>query len=197
MYLSCNTKKFHDNEAHTIQHILHNFWTSTHRGKKPFTPWRRHLRVCSRVSGMMMQYLVDQLGLLRHYAFRRAAGGLYLGGGSWTSDTSSGAYSPYSSIYSAASTTSVYSSLSDVSAPGLGADVEAAATADSDVEDGSLEPAASLHPVSPSFYHHKQHCGPPMHYVLDRSVRLCVRVRARQRHGEQKCADTVGTVPVP
>ena len=64
-------------------------------GKKPFIPWRRYLRVCSRVSGMMMQYLVDQLGLLRHYAFRRAAGGLYLGGGSRTSDTSSGAYSPY------------------------------------------------------------------------------------------------------
>ena len=29
MYLSCDTKKFHDNES---THILHNFWTSTHRG---------------------------------------------------------------------------------------------------------------------------------------------------------------------
>ena len=28
MYLSCDTKKFHDNES---THILHNFWTSTHR----------------------------------------------------------------------------------------------------------------------------------------------------------------------
>ena len=37
MYLSCDTKKFHDNES---RHILHNFWTSTHRGKLP--PWRRH-----------------------------------------------------------------------------------------------------------------------------------------------------------
>jgi len=32
MYLSCDTKKFHDNES---THILHNFWTSTHRGKLP------------------------------------------------------------------------------------------------------------------------------------------------------------------
>ena len=39
MYLSCNTKKFHDNES---THILHNFWTSTHRGKLPPPPWRRH-----------------------------------------------------------------------------------------------------------------------------------------------------------
>jgi len=29
MYLSCDTKKFHDNES---THILHNFWTSTHIG---------------------------------------------------------------------------------------------------------------------------------------------------------------------
>jgi len=29
MYLSCDTKKFHDNES---THILHNFLTSTHRG---------------------------------------------------------------------------------------------------------------------------------------------------------------------
>jgi len=30
LYLSCDTKKFHDNES---THILHNFWTSTHRGE--------------------------------------------------------------------------------------------------------------------------------------------------------------------
>jgi len=30
MYLSCDTTKFHDNES---THILHNFWTSTHRGE--------------------------------------------------------------------------------------------------------------------------------------------------------------------
>ena len=30
MYLSCDTKKLHDNES---THILHNFWTSTHRGE--------------------------------------------------------------------------------------------------------------------------------------------------------------------
>jgi len=35
MYLSCDTKKFHDNES---THILHNFWTSTHRGKLPPVP---------------------------------------------------------------------------------------------------------------------------------------------------------------
>jgi len=29
MYFSCDRKKFHDNES---THILHNFWTSTHRG---------------------------------------------------------------------------------------------------------------------------------------------------------------------
>ena len=36
MYLSCDTK-FHDNES---THILHNFWTSTHRGEAspPFPP---------------------------------------------------------------------------------------------------------------------------------------------------------------
>ena len=28
--LRCDTKKFHDNES---THILHNFWTSTHRGE--------------------------------------------------------------------------------------------------------------------------------------------------------------------
>jgi len=37
MYLSCDTKKFHDNES---TYILHNFWTSTHRGEAslPFPP---------------------------------------------------------------------------------------------------------------------------------------------------------------
>ena len=36
MYLSCDTKKFHDNES---THILHNFWTSTHRGEaSPIPP---------------------------------------------------------------------------------------------------------------------------------------------------------------
>ena len=35
MYLSCDTKKFHDDKS---THILHNFWTSTHRGKLPPTP---------------------------------------------------------------------------------------------------------------------------------------------------------------
>jgi len=33
MYLSCDTKKLHDNES---THILHNFWTSTHRGKASY-----------------------------------------------------------------------------------------------------------------------------------------------------------------
>jgi len=35
MYLSCDTTKFHDNES---TDILHNFWTSTHRGKLPPFP---------------------------------------------------------------------------------------------------------------------------------------------------------------
>jgi len=36
LYLSCDTKKFHDNES---THILHNFWTSTHRGEaSPLPP---------------------------------------------------------------------------------------------------------------------------------------------------------------
>ena len=38
MYLSCDTKKFHDNES---THILHNFWTSTHSGEASPPPWRR------------------------------------------------------------------------------------------------------------------------------------------------------------
>ena len=33
MYLSCDTKTFHDNES---THILHNFWTSTH--SSPISP---------------------------------------------------------------------------------------------------------------------------------------------------------------
>jgi len=39
MYLSCDTKKFHDNESTHIL-SLHNFWTSTHRGGEasPFPP---------------------------------------------------------------------------------------------------------------------------------------------------------------
>ena len=33
MHLSCDTKKFHDNEStHILGPSLHNFWTSTHRG---------------------------------------------------------------------------------------------------------------------------------------------------------------------
>jgi len=36
MYLSCDTKKFHDNES---THILHNFWTSIHKGEaSPLPP---------------------------------------------------------------------------------------------------------------------------------------------------------------
>ena len=38
VYLSCDTKKFHDNES---IHMLHNFWTSTHGGEAS-PPWRRH-----------------------------------------------------------------------------------------------------------------------------------------------------------
>ena len=37
MYLSCDTKKFYDNES---THILHNFSTSTHRAEA--SPWWRH-----------------------------------------------------------------------------------------------------------------------------------------------------------
>jgi len=46
MYLSCDTKKFHDNES---THILHNIWTSTHRGGKlppPFPPLAAPLLPC-------------------------------------------------------------------------------------------------------------------------------------------------------
>jgi len=40
MYLSCDTKKFHDNES---THILRNFRTSTHMGEaSPLPPWRHH-----------------------------------------------------------------------------------------------------------------------------------------------------------
>ena len=35
MYLSCDTKKFHDNES---THILHNFYTTTKGGKLPPSP---------------------------------------------------------------------------------------------------------------------------------------------------------------
>ena len=48
MYLSCDTKKFHDNES---THILHNFWTSTDRGEasrpSPLAaPLRRAVKSC-------------------------------------------------------------------------------------------------------------------------------------------------------
>ena len=42
MYLSCDTKKFRDNES---THILHNFWTSTHRGGS-FPPGVATARPC-------------------------------------------------------------------------------------------------------------------------------------------------------
>jgi len=55
--LSCDTKKFHDNES---THILHNFWTSTHRGEaSPLPPggaielthvgFRAHAKIASRI----------------------------------------------------------------------------------------------------------------------------------------------------
>jgi len=48
MYLSCDTKKFHDNES---THIIHNFWTSTHRGKlPPSSPLEARCICCSNCS---------------------------------------------------------------------------------------------------------------------------------------------------
>jgi len=45
-HLSCDTKKFHDNES---THILHNFWTSTHRGESfPPSPLAAPLPVLER-----------------------------------------------------------------------------------------------------------------------------------------------------
>ena len=41
--LQCIMKKFHDNES---THILHNFWTSTHRGSFPLSPLAAPLVVC-------------------------------------------------------------------------------------------------------------------------------------------------------
>ena len=35
MHLSCDMKKFHDNES---AHVSHNFWTSTHRGEASALP---------------------------------------------------------------------------------------------------------------------------------------------------------------
>ena len=51
VYLSCVMKKFHDNES---THILHNFWTSTHRGGSfPLPPLAAPLisDPCSRLPG--------------------------------------------------------------------------------------------------------------------------------------------------
>ena len=39
MYLSCETKKFHDTES---THILHNFGRPPMGGSFPLSPWRRH-----------------------------------------------------------------------------------------------------------------------------------------------------------
>jgi len=50
MYSSCDTKKFHDNES---THILHNFWTSTHRGEAPpFPPLAAPLQVSSQAENL-------------------------------------------------------------------------------------------------------------------------------------------------
>ena len=48
MYLSCATRKFHDNES---THILHNFWTSTHRGEASPPGATDIARVCLRQPG--------------------------------------------------------------------------------------------------------------------------------------------------
>jgi len=45
--LSCDTKKFHDNES---THILHNFWTSTHRAEASPFPLEAPLK-CSMKKG--------------------------------------------------------------------------------------------------------------------------------------------------
>jgi len=48
MYLSCDAKKFPDNEC---THILHNFRTSTHRGEASTpSPWRHHWDGCACMS---------------------------------------------------------------------------------------------------------------------------------------------------
>ena len=63
MYLSCDTKKFRDNES---THILHNFWTSTHRGKLSPSPWWRHWLGCvlSAAACGCMRLLADRCGSL-------------------------------------------------------------------------------------------------------------------------------------
>ena len=94
------------------------------------------------VSGDMQLLTVDQLKLLRQChgqhdgVFRRPG----VCRGSRTSDTSSGRYSPYSSV---CSTFSDYSSTSDVSAAGSVVEFDVSeltvTAADSDVEDGFTE----------------------------------------------------------
>ena len=66
--MSCDTKKFHDNES---THILHNFWTSTHRGKLPSPPpWRRHCPTHSFVSGQVKRHSTPSLAHLINTSHR-------------------------------------------------------------------------------------------------------------------------------
>ena len=55
MYLSCDTKKFHDNES---TQILHSF---------PLPPWRRHCRVVTSQS-LRSRYDRHFVGITRHDA---------------------------------------------------------------------------------------------------------------------------------
>jgi len=77
MYLSCDTKKFHDNES---THLLHNFWTSTHRGEAsplaapllvciPGGAHRRHVERRSSVAEHRIAFLYTA-SLQRHYHVR-------------------------------------------------------------------------------------------------------------------------------
>ena len=70
MYLSCDTKKFHDNES---THILHNFWTSTHRGEaSPIPRWRLH---CSTAYSVLFRSAPLTPGSRNHHLLRRPLAG--------------------------------------------------------------------------------------------------------------------------
>ena len=79
MYLSCDTK-FHDNES---THILHNFWTSTHRGGLPLFPLAAPLLLAIERAALnqmpFVQSAVSPAGCMFCFCAAQPKVGLYIG----------------------------------------------------------------------------------------------------------------------
>ena len=93
MYLSCDTKKFHDNES---THILRNFRTSTHSGEaSPHPPWRRH---CQRSTVETVTLCCVISHAVRRLVREEPALQLLIGSITGSSCSSSGAWMHYAAL---------------------------------------------------------------------------------------------------